>query len=452
MQVTQTSAEGLKREFRITIPATDLDQRVSSRLDELKDRVRINGFRPGKVPAGHLKRLYGRSVLGEVLQEVVTEANQRIAEDNKIKFAMQPQVSFPEDETEIEGVFEGKQDLAYTVAVEVLPEIVVGDIKGITVEKPVAEVPESEIDETVERLARQNATFEPKKAKTAKAAEGDRVTIDFVGSIDGVEFQGGAGNDIPVVIGAKGFIPGFEEQLVGAKAGEEKTITATFPEDYRATDLAGKEASFAVTVKEIAAPSKTEINDELAKSLGFDDMEKLRTAIREQVQQGYTQASRQRMKRSLLDALDDLHQFELPPTLVEQEFAQIWAQVEREIEQRGDEAKEGKTDDELKAEYRKISERRVRLGLLLAQIGEQNNIEVTNDEVTRAVVERARQFPGQEQQVWELYQKNPEALAELRAPIFEEKVVDYIAELANVTEKKVTRDELFADPEDTAKG
>jgi trigger factor len=444
MQVTQTLSEGLKREFRITVPAGDLDSRVSTRLSDLQGKVQIKGFRPGKVPAAHLKRLYGRSVFGEVLQEVMTEANQKIVEDNKIKLAGQPKVSLPEEQSEIEGVAAGKNDLAYTVEVEILPEITVGDLKTIKVERLVADISDEQVDEMLARIAEQNATYEP---KDGAAETGDQVTIDFVGSIDGTPFEGGAGNDHPLVLGSGQFIPGFEEQLVGVKAGDEKTVTVSFPEDYRATDLAGKEAAFAVTVKGIAASQNAKADDELATKLGMESLDKLKDAVREQIGSQQKQAARQKLKRSLLDALDATHSFELPPTLVEQEFAGIWAQVEREIAQGGDAAKEGKSEDELKAEYRGIAERRVRLGLLLAEIGEKADIQVTNDEVTRAVVERARQFPGQEQQVWEFYQKTPEALAELRAPIFEEKVIDHIVELADVTDKTVTREELFADAE-----
>ncbi len=445
MQVQETLSEGLKREYRITVPAQDLDGRIAARLEELKSRVRINGFRPGKVPAEHLKRLYGRSVFGEVLQELLTEGNRKIVDDNKVKLAMQPKISLPETEAEVEQVAEGKADLTYKVEVEVLPEITVGDLKSITIEQPVADIPESDIEETLTRLATQNATYTDKDG----AAElKDKVTIDFVGSVGGVEFEGGKGEDHPLILGSGQFIPGFEEQLVGVKTGDKKDVKVTFPEAYHAPDLAGKEAVFAITVKKVEGATNAEINDDLAKKLGMESLDKLKEAVSEQIGNGFKQASRQRMKRALLDALDATHKFDLPPTLVEQEFAGIWSRVEKELESGGEAAREGKTDDQLKAEYRTISERRVRLGLLLAEIGEKNNIQVTNDEVTKAVVDRARQFPGQEQMVWEYYQKTPEALAELRAPIFEEKVIDYIVELAKVTEKKVSKDELFADPDD----
>jgi trigger factor len=452
MQVNETLSEGLKREFQISVPAADIEAKVDARLEDLKGKVKLNGFRPGKVPLAHLKRVYGRSVFGEVLQELMTEANRRIVDDNKIKLAMQPKVSLPEEEKEVEEVVEGRADLDYTVEVEILPEIEVGDLRSIEIERPVSEIADSEVDETVDRIAKQNAKYEPKKGKAAKAADGDRVTIDFVGSIDDVPFEGGAGDDYPLVIGSNTFIPGFEEQLVGAKTDEQRTVTVTFPADYQAENLAGKEAKFAVTVKAVEAAADSKIDDEMAKGLGFDDVERLRAAVREQIERTHQGAARQKLKRQLLDRLDEMHRFELPPTLVEQEFGSIWSQVEREIEQNGDKAREGKCDDELKGEYRTIAERRVRLGLLLAEIGEKNDIKVADDEVTRALVERARQFPGQEQRVWEYYQKTPEALAELRAPIFEEKVVDYIVELAKVTDKPVTKEELFAEPEEGKAG
>jgi trigger factor len=444
MQVTQTSSEGLKREFKITIPATDLDAKLSERLEGLKDRVRINGFRPGKVPTQHLRRMYGKSVMGEVIQEMIGESNRRIVEENGIKLAMQPDVKLPEDEAEVARVLEAKGDLVFDVSVEILPKIELADLKGIKAEKPVAEVSDDEVNETLERIAKQNRAYTPKDKKGAKAADGDRVTVDFKGEIDGALFEGGSGEDMAVEIGAGNFIPGFEEKLIGAKAGETRDVELSFPADYGRADLAGKPVKFTVTVKAIEAPGETVIDDELAKTIGMESLDKLKEAIREQHERDLGLVSRQRLKRVLLDALDERHSFELPPTLVEQEFSIVWQQVERDLAQSGKTlADEGKSEDESKAEYKKIAERRVRLGLVLAEIGEKNDIKVSDDEVTRAVVDRARQFPGKEQQVWEYYRNNPEALAELRAPLFEEKVIDYIAELADVTEKKVTRDELI---------
>jgi trigger factor len=450
MQVTETSSEGLKREFKITIPATDLDAKLSERLEAMKGRVRINGFRPGKVPTQHLRRMYGKSVMGEVIQELIGESNRRIVEDNGIKLAMQPNVKLPENESEVARVLEAQGDLVFDVEVEVLPKIEIANLKEIKVEKPVADVADTEVDEALERIAKQNRPFSPKDKKGAKAAEGDRLTIDFKGEIDGETFEGGSGEGLTVEIGAGGFIPGFEEKLVGAKVGETREIEISFPEGYAREDLSGKPVKFTVTVNAIETPGEMAVDDELAKAVGMESLDKLKDAVREQIGRDLTLVSRQRLKRALLDALDERHAFDLPPTLVEQEFKIVWNQVERDLQQNGKSLEdEGKSEDEAKDEYRKIAERRVRLGLVLAEIGEKNDIKVSDDEVTRAVVDRARQFPGREQQVWEYYRSNPEALAELRAPIFEEKVIDFIAELAEVTEKKVSRDELVQKDEES---
>lgn len=448
MQVTQTLSEGLKREFRVVVPADELDTKVNTRLDELKGTVRINGFRPGKVPVGHLKRLYGRSAMAEAIEAMVRDANAKIVSDNNLRLAMEPQVKLPTEEGAINAVVEGKADLDYSVAMEVLPKIELADFKDIKLERLVADVTDAEIDEAVNNIAEQNRPFEP-KGEGAEAASGDKVTISFTGSIDGVPFEGGTGEDIAVVIGSKSFIPGFEEQLIGIKAGENRTIKASFPPNYLKTELAGKEATFEVTAKSIDAPGKVDINDEFAKQLGLESLAKLRDAVKDRIVREHAGASRNRLKRQLLDALDERHKFELPPTLVTQEFDNVWQTVESDLKQQGRTfADEGTTEDEAKAEYRKIAERRVRLGLVIAEIGDKNQIKVTDEEVQRAVVDRARQFPGQEQQVWEFYRNNPNAVASLRAPIYEEKVVDFLTELANVTEKKVAKEELYKDDDE----
>jgi trigger factor len=448
MQVTQTLSDGLKREFRVVVPANDLDDRVNARLDELKGTVRINGFRPGKVPVGHLKRMYGKSVMAETIEATVRDANAKIVSDNNLRLAMEPQVTLPSEENAIKAVVEGKADLDYSVAMEVLPKIELADFKDIKLERLVADVTEAEIDEAVDAIAGQNRPFLP-KAEGAEAASGDKVTISFTGTIDGAPFEGGAGEDIAVVIGSNSFIPGFEEQLTGIKAGENRIVKASFPPNYLKADLAGKEAAFDVTAKSIDAPGESKIDDEFAKQLGMESVGKLRDAVKERVAREHATASRNRLKRGLLDTLDERHKFELPPTLVSQEFDNVWQTVEGDLKQQGRSfADEGTTEDEAKADYRKIAERRVRLGLVIAEIGDKNQIKVTDEEVQRAVVDRARQFPGQEQQVWEYYRNNPQAVASLRAPIYEEKVVDFLVELSNVTEKKVTREELYKDDED----
>lgn len=443
MQVTETLSEGLKREYQVTVPATDLAERVSGALEDLKTKVRINGFRPGKVPLAHLRRLYGRAVFAEVLETVMNEANRKIIDDHALRLAMQPKVTLSEDEKEVESVVSGDADLNYRVALEVLPQIEVGDLKAIKVERPKAPVTDAEVGEALAALAKRNRSFEPRGEGEA-AADGDRLTIDYKGTVDGQPFEGGEGSDITVELGSNSFIPGFEEKLVGAKAGESRAVEATFPGAYLRQDLAGKTGTFEVTVKAVEKPIEKAPDDEFAKSLGTESLDDLKSKLREQLEKDHAAASRQRLKRQLLDALDAGHRFEVPPTLLQQEFDNIWAQVERDLQG----AEPEKPVDELKGEYRAIAERRVRLGLLLAQIGERADIKVPDEDVTRAVVERARQFPGQEQRVWEFYTKNPEALSELRAPLFEEKVVDYVSELATVTDKEVSREELFTDPDE----
>ncbi|MGE7470222.1 trigger factor [Bosea sp. NPDC003192] len=448
MNVTETLSQGLKREFQVVLNATDLKTRLDDGLAGLQGKARINGFRPGKVPVGHLRRLYGRSVMADVVQNAVNEANQKIVTDNGLKLAFEPQIKFPEDKDEIEAAMEAKGDLAFTVALEVLPKIEVVDVSDVALDKPVAEVPEADVDAALERMASQNRSFESKK-DGAKAAKGDRLLISFVGTLEGKPFDGGTGSEIPLELGAGQFIPGFEEQLEGVKKGEQRTVSVTFPENYTATHLAGKPAEFAVTVDDVQAPGALKIDDELAKGFGMESLEALKTAIREQIGREFGEQSRRKVKKALLDALDGKYSFELPPTLVEQEFAAVWSQVEADMKNANKTfADENTTEDEARAEYRKIAERRVRLGLVLAEIGEQAKVQISDDEVTQALIQRARQFPGQEKEVWEFYRKNPQALAEIRAPIFEEKVVDHLLGQVKVSDKSVSREALFADDED----
>ncbi len=447
MQVTETRSEGLKHEFRVVVPASDLDSKLFSRLEELKGRVRINGFRPGKVPLDHLKRIYGRAVMAETIDEAVRDANNSIASEHGFRLAIEPKVTLPTEEGEVKAMVEGKADLSYTVAMEVLPQIELADFKGLTLEKLTAEVSDAEVDEALQRVVDQNRPFQPKEERAA-AEKGDKVTVSFSGTIDGAPFQGGAADDIGVEIGSGTFIPGFEEQLEGAKAGETRTITATFPPNYLNTELAGKTAQFEVMVKSIEAPGAVSVDDEFAKSMGLESLDKLKQAIKDRLAQEHAGVSRRRLKRALLDQLDERHRFELPPTMVEEEFQNVWRTVIGDLQSQGRTlTDENTTEEAAQAEYRTIAERRVRLGLVLAEIGEKNNIKVSDEEVTRAVVERARQLPGQEQRVWEYYRNNPNALASLRAPIYEEKVVDFLLELAKVTEAKVTRQELYKEDE-----
>ncbi|MBA1157129.1 trigger factor [Microvirga mediterraneensis] len=446
MQVTETLSQGLKREFKVVLPATELEERLNSELTTLKDRVQIKGFRPGKVPVGHLRRVYGRSVMADVLQNAVNEANRKIVEDNDLKLANEPQIQFPESQEEVEKAMEAKGDLAFTVALEVLPVFELADLSDVSVKKPVAEVTDAEINESLERMAKQNRSFDTKEGA---AAEGDRVVVDFVGRIDGTEFEGGKGEDIRVELGSNTFIPGFEDQLLGLKAGDTKLVKVTFPVNYMAAHLAGKDAEFDVTVKEVEAPGELKIDDEMAKGFGMESLDKLKDAIRDAIKRDFDAQSRRKVKKGLLDSLDAKYSFELPPTLVEQEFSAVWAQVVGDMKSNNRTFEdESTTEDEAKAEYRKIAERRVRLGLVLAQIGEKSDIKISDDEVTQALIERVRQYPGQERQVWEFYQKNPQALAEIRAPLFEEKVVDQILSQVKVDEETVSKDVLFSDEDE----
>jgi trigger factor len=443
MQVTETLSQGLKREFKVVLPATELEQRLNDELTTLKDRVQIKGFRPGKVPVGHLRRVYGRSVMADVVQNAVNEANRKIVEDNGLKLAHEPQIQFPESQDEVEKAMDAKADLAFTVALEVLPNFDLVDISDVTVKKPVTEVSDTEINESLERMAKQNRSFGQKEGA---AAEGDRVVVDFVGRIDGAEFEGGKGEEIRVELGSNTFIPGFEEQLIGLKAGDTKLVKVSFPENYLAPHLAGKAAEFDVTVKEVEAPGELTIDDELAKGFGMESLDKLKDAIRDAIKRDFDAQSRRKVKKELLDALDAKYSFELPPSLVEQEFAAVWSQVQAEMKSNGKTFEdESTTEEEAKAEYQKIAERRVRLGLVLAQIGEKSDIKISDDEVTQALIERVRQYPGQERQVWEFYQKNPQALAEIRAPLFEEKVVDQILSQVKVVDETVSKEVLFSD-------
>ena len=448
MQVQETLAEGLKREFKVVVPASELDAKVDQRLGELKNRVQIRGFRPGKVPLAHLKRVYGRSVMAETIDAAVQEANAKIVSDNAFRVAMEPKVTLPSEAGEVKALIEGKADLTYTLALEILPKIEIADVRSIKLEKPVAPVSEPEIDEALDRLVKQNRPY-ASKGEGAKAETGDRVVVSFTGTMDGKPFEGGSAEDITVELGSNSFIPGFEEQLLGLGEGEQRTVNVTFPPNYLNSTLAGKAAVFEVTAKGVHAPGTVEVNDEFAKSLGMESLARLRDAIKERLAKEHLAATRRRVKRSLLDALDERHQFELPPTLIEEEFNNVWRTVLSDLESQSRTfADEETTEDEAKTEYRKLAERRVRLGLVLAEIGDKNQIKVTDEEVSRSVVERARQFPGQEQQIWDYYRKNPQALASLRAPIFEEKVVDFLLELATVNEKEVSREELFKDAEE----
>jgi trigger factor len=442
-QITETVSEGLKREFKVVVPATDLASKADERLVELKDRVRLNGFRPGKVPVSHLKKIYGRAVMAETIESAVREANAKIVTDRGFRLVREPQVTMPTEEGAVDQMIDGKSDLAYTVAIEILPPIELADFKGVKLERQTAEVTEAEVEEAVNRIAEQSRPYEP-RGEGGKAEKGDRVVIDFTGKLDGVPFEGGTGGDVGINIGSNTFIPGFEDQLIGIAAGEKRTINVTFPQVYPNEKLAGKNAEFDVAVKSVETPKPVAVDDEFAKSLGLESLAKLKEMVKERLAREHAALSRQKIKRQLLDELDARHKFTPPPSLVEDEFNNVWKTVQDDLAaQKRTFADENTTEEKAKEEYRGIAERRVRLGLVIAEIGERNKIQVTDEEVTRAVIDRARQAPGHEQQVWEFYRNNPNALASLRAPIFEDKVVDYILELAQITEKPVSREELY---------
>jgi trigger factor len=448
MQVTETVSDGLKREFKVVVPAADLATKADVKLGQLKDQVRLNGFRPGKVPVAHIKRLYGRAVMAEMIETTVREANAEIITERGFKLVREPKVTLPEEQGAVEQVIAGKSDLAYTVAIEILPTIELADFKGIQLERMNAEVTETEVDEALAKIAEQSRPFAP-KGEGAKAENGDRVTIDFTGKMDGTPFQGGTGGDVSLHLGSGSFIPGFEEQLIGIAAGEQRTVNVTFPQTYPTAHLAGKNAEFDVTAKAIEAPQPITLNDEFAKSVGLESLAKLREMVKERIVREHGAMSRQKVKRKLLDELDAKHKFAPPPSLVEDEFTNVWKTIQDDLQARKRTfEEEGTTEEKAKEEYRGIAERRVRLGLVIAEIGERNGIKVSDEELSRAVMDRARQVPGREQEVWDFYRNNPDALASLRAPIFEDKVIDFILELAKISDKTLSREELYNEDED----
>lgn len=439
MQVTETKTEGLKREFTILVPAATIEEHVNARLAEVGKNASLPGFRPGKVPMKVIAERYRGAVMGEVLERTVNDATAQAVKERDLRPALQPKV-------EIISFDEGK-DLEFSVAMEVLPEIVVGELGKITLERLKATAPAEDVEKAMENLAGQHAHAHPIHA-ARPAAKGDVVEIDFVGKLDGVPFEGGSGNGFDLELGSGMFIPGFEEQLIGAEKGAAVEVKVTFPAEYHAKDLAGKETTFDVTVKEIKEVHKHEINDELAKHEGLENVAALREAVKGRIEAEFQQVSRQRLKRALLDALDESHKFEIPPAMLENEFEAIWKTIE-EAKTTGtlDAADVAKSEDALKEEYRAIAERRVRLGLLLAEIGRVNNIQVTKEDLQRAMFQQARNFPGQERQVFEYFTKNPEAMEQFHAPLFEEKTVDFILELVKLEDREVTPQELLADPD-----
>src|SRR6476646_8900983 len=430
MQVTELSAEGLKRQFKIVVPAGDLSAKVDERLAEMARTAQMPGFRAGKGPVGLLKKQDGPALFGEAVEQAVNSSTAKAIEDRGLKPALQPRVDLKQLE-------EGK-DVEFEDAIEVLPEIGKVDFSGVELERLKASVPDKDVDDAIERIAKANREQKPVDPPRP-AQKGDAIKLDFVGSVDGVEFPGGAEQDYTLELGSGSFIPGFEDQLLGAELDKPLDVKVTFPADYGNTELAGKEAVFKCTVKEIREFVDQPIDDELAKKNNFENLEAMKKAVSERIGQEYTQVSRGMIKRQLLDKLADTYKFPVPEGLVEGEFRAIWQRIE-EAKKNGEKIED---EEKAKAEYREIAERRVRLGLLLADVGRSNNIDVTPEELNQAIMREAMRFPGQERQVLEFYGKNAQLKEQLRAPIFEEKTVDFILELAKVTEKSVTPEELL---------
>ena len=422
MQIVEKSGEGLSRVYGVTVPAKELGERLTARIAEITPQLNIKGFRPGKVPAAHVRRLYGKSLMGEVIEQTLNETTQKVLDDNKLRPAAQPDLK---PESDMEKVIAGDADLTYELAVEVMPEFEPIDPKGLELKRPVYKPTEAEVDEAVAELAKQNRTYESRTGKSVKAKTDDMVVIDFVGKIDGEAFAGGTAADAELVLGSGTFIPGFEDQLVGVKAGEAKNVEVTFPEDYQAENLKGKPAVFEVTVKDVKAPVDTAADDEFAKKLGLEDLAALKEAVRGQLEGNYASTSRFKLKRALLDILDTKHDFPLPPRMVDAEFEVIWSQVQADKEGGGLPPEDAeKSEEQLKTEYRKIAERRVRLGLVLAELGRKHDVVVTDQELLNAMRQEAMRYGQQAQQVFDMFRQNPNAQAQLRAPIYEDKVVE----------------------------
>ncbi|MDO9224397.1 MAG: trigger factor [Caulobacter sp.] len=443
MQIVEKSGEGLSRVYGVTVPAGELALRLDARIAELAPRMNLKGFRKGKVPAAHVRRVHGKALMAEVIEQALSETTQKVLDDNKLRPASQPDLK---PESDMDAVLKGAADLAYELAVEIMPDFEPIDVSALSLTRPVYVPTDAEVDEALAELAKQSRLFAPRTGKTVKAKDGDQVLIDFLGSIDGVPFDGGKGEGFELTLGSGQFIPGFEAQLVGAKPGADVTVKVQFPEGYQAANLAGKDAEFAVTVHEVRAPVDAAADDALAQRLGLSDLETLRNTLKGNLEGRYAASSRFKLKRALLDALDTGHDFPLPQRMVESEFAGIWQQVE------GDRAAGGlppedadKTDEQLRTEYRKIAERRVRLGLVLAEIGRRENVQVTEQEVMEAARREAMQYGQQAQQVFDFFRNNPQAQAQLRAPLYEDKVVELVFGKAKIADKPVSKDELEAD-------
>lgn len=445
MEVRQISGEGLSRVYGVKVEASELGEKLEAKIAEIAPRLNLRGFRPGKVPAAHVRRIYGKALMGEVVEQTIDETSKQVLQDNNLRIAAQPDLT---PKSNMDEVIAGHEDLAYDLNVEVMPDFEPIDVATLKLARPVYEPTEAEVREALDDLAKQSRTYEPRAGKSAKAKDGDQVVIDFVGRIDGKAFEGGTAEGAELVLGSGQFIPGFEAQLEGAAPGDDVTVKVSFPADYSVERLKGRDAEFEVKVKEVRAPVEAKADDALAERLGMGDLEALTNALRTNLESQYAQTSRYKLKRALLDRLDADHDFPLPPRMVDAEFESIWGQVEADRE-RGELGPEDldKSEDELKGEYRRIAERRVRLGLVLAEVGRRNNIVVTDPELTEAMRQEALKYGPQAQQIFDLMRQNVNAQAQMRAPIFEEKVVDHILSVATVTDKKVTKDALMAEDE-----
>ncbi len=442
MQVTETLSLGLKREFKVVVHAAELDKGLNDKLKELSLKANIKGFRPGKVPVPHLKRVYGKSAMAEVVQKTIDDQSKAVLAERNLKPAYQPEVKLPEDEAEVNAVMDGKGDLSFSLSFEVIPDFELQDHGGLDLVRHVVEVTEDHIGDTLTRLSSQAKAFAEKEGAAEK---GDKLTINFKGTIEGVPFDGGTAEDVDLEIGSNQFIPGYEDQLVGAKAGDDVTVKVTFPETYGVAALAGKPAEFAVHVSKVEAPKPALLDDDFAKKMGFEDLAKLRDMLKERMGAEFGQMTAMKLKRDVLDQLDKMYTFELPEKLVEAEFTGIWNALTQEMAKaKKSFADENTTEEAARVEYRAIAARRVRLGLVLGTLGEKEGVQVGEQELQQALFNRMRQFRGQEKQVVDYYRKNPQAMMELRGPIFEQKVVDLIVAKANVADKSVTKDELQA--------
>ena len=440
MEVKELKSKGLKREFSITIGIDDIKEKKIKKLQDIASKAKIDGFRPGKVPTSHIEKLYGQSVMVEVIEEIVSEASQSVLKDRDLRAAVKPEVKLGSDMNE---VIEKNKDLIFTMNCEVLPEIEITDFSKIKLDKPVSKPTEKDIKDALEYLAKQNKSFKEVPEKT-KSKDGDQVTIDYIGKIDDIAFAGGTANDANLVLGSKSFIDNFEDQLIGLKKGDKKLVNVKFPDNYQSSDLAGKDATFDVEIKKVSKAEDSKVNDDLAKNLGMEDLKTLKKNLEERIQQDFDSAARMKLKDSLLDVLEKKHKFKLPESMVNQEFDQMWNQLQQQLDQQKKELKDLElSEKEIRKNYTEISEKRVCTGLLIAEIGKQNNIQLEDNDINKALQIEMQKYPGQEKEILDYYQKNQDAIRQLTAPVFEDKVIDFILEKVDLKDVKVSREDLF---------